>query len=131
MIAQTNVNLTRLLWYSKQVIGYFRREIFSICFIALGIGPTVLDLSVDFQPRILWIVSCIFMSFFTLLPADYGTDIQLVYVTCLVYHYIEVYSAYSFSLYFMVLSDALVVYYWPQSTFGSCCIAIENTIRLS
>lgn len=60
------------------VVGYFRREMYSVCFIALGIGPALLGVATDFKPRVFWIAACIYMSFFTLLPADFGSDISLV-----------------------------------------------------
>lgn len=61
-------------------VGYFKREMFSSCFIFLGIVPTLFNVIRSFHPRLIWLVTCIFMSFFTLLPPDFGSDTRLVYV---------------------------------------------------
>lgn len=57
-------------------VGYFKRGVYSSCFIVLGIVPTLFGMS--FHPRFGWIVICICSSLFTLLPADYGSDTNLV-----------------------------------------------------
>ena len=58
------------------VYGYFSRDIFSVCFIVLGVAPTILEM--NFTYKFGWLTTCIVMSLFTLLPADYGSDITLV-----------------------------------------------------
>ncbi|EFC43696.1 predicted protein, partial [Naegleria gruberi] len=65
------------------VCGYFSRDIFSVCFIILGVAPTILEM--NFSYRFGWLTTCIIMSLFTLLPADYGNDISLVIIGTLMF----------------------------------------------
>jgi phosphatidylinositol glycan class N len=68
--------ITYIVVLEIMVIGYFKRGVFSSCFIILGIAPTLIGISI--HPRFGWLVACIFMSLFTLLPVDYGSDTTLV-----------------------------------------------------
>ncbi|KAL9658316.1 hypothetical protein ABK040_015636 [Willaertia magna] len=65
-----------LLVLEVMVYGYYSRDIFSVCFIIIGVAPTLLGMS--FKYRFGWLTTCIIMSLFTLLPPDYGSDMRLV-----------------------------------------------------
>ncbi|KAG2392190.1 hypothetical protein C9374_012442 [Naegleria lovaniensis] len=65
------------------VCGYYSRDIFSVCFIVLGVLPTILEM--NFTYRFGWLTTCIIMSLFTLLPPDYGNDITLVICGAIVF----------------------------------------------
>jgi phosphatidylinositol glycan class N len=76
-ISQVAMNsLVYVLGLEVMVIGYFKRAVFSSCFIILGIAPTLLGIT--FNPRFGWLAICIITSLFMLLPADYGSDTLLV-----------------------------------------------------
>jgi phosphatidylinositol glycan class N len=50
------------------VYGYFHREMFSVCFLLIGIAPVLVEIT--FQNRFGWLATCIFASLFTLIDVN-------------------------------------------------------------
>ncbi|EFA82521.1 phosphatidylinositol glycan [Heterostelium album PN500] len=71
ILATTAVLIMELL-----VVSYFDRRILSILFIVLGISTFTFNITA--QLRSYWIIACLAMSVFPMLPVDYGNDNLLV-----------------------------------------------------
>lgn len=50
------------------VLAFFFRELFSLCFIALGIWVLIIDYNLSFTLRYSWIFTCLIMALFPIIP---------------------------------------------------------------